>query len=411
MAGKPNITRKSSRDGTLPKPLTLPKAAKKVRHRAGANKNRRQTPSKPFGGQGNYYLPGVSRDQVGPKTGMKLPALPGHTAEYMEKILHLKNILEGKENVLFVGAGKSGEAWRDYCNDDTLVVAANSTIMQLADRANIFLCTEGNGYEMAWYFTESKALRVVSYCNLKRPHIPAALRSMEIPDQIPIERGWHLAGFNPREYFNPKLLPDERFNDPMRNWYNRYRTYIGCDRHTRREWGLLKGPVCYPGNMSIGTVYVNGLHLLAYMGADRIRSIGFDLCQKEGLDHWNQPTFKYKPSRWSPPECFVKINGMPTLWHFALSAAYALKLRPVFEEAGVQIEDHSDGLMQLPGIERLMTHINDQPRDFDLGASDAKKVGTVREESESQGYEGEPVGDMQCCTEQEEEGLNTVSEK
>lgn len=366
MVGKPGIRRKSSRDGTKPKPLTITNNPKKVRHKSAAHRKKHANPRGGYGLTMKPVIPGVAPNSVGPKTGMRLPCFEGNGADFMEKILNLQNILKGWENVLFVGAGKSGEAWEDHCNKDTLVVAANSTIKHLADRANVFLCTEGNGYDLEWFHTETNAIRVVSYCNLKRPHLPNAARAMNIPDQIPIERGWHLAGFDPREYFNPVQLPDEIINDRLKNLYSKHRTYMGFDRHSKREWGLLKGPVCYPDNMSSGTVYVNGLHLLAFMGANKINSIGFEFCQKEEIDHWTEPTFKYRPSRWSPPECFMKINGHPTMWHFAMSASFAMRLMPKFEKAGVTIEDHSEGLMDLPGIENLLQHVHDKPRDFDL---------------------------------------------
>lgn len=304
--------------------------------------------------------------QVGKATGITFPVV--HVDMDFEQVLQYKDRYKGETNVLLVGAGVSGELWADHCDSKTIVVAANSAIVPLADRADIFICTEGNGFDLPWYWTETKATRFVSYCNLKNSKRPDTTG-------IPVERSWHMAGFDPREYFNPTPIPQPTFNSPTNNLYTKYRTYIGCDRESQREWGLLKGPVCYPHlgegklqgkrGMAVGTVYVNALHLLAYMGVDKIRSTGFPFCMKE-VCHWTEPKFKYVPSRWAPPECFMHVNEIPTMWHFALSAAYAKQIRPVFTKAGVKIKDYSKGLMDIKGIETLMDRINKAPEDVTL---------------------------------------------
>jgi hypothetical protein len=305
-----------------------------------------------------------------------------------EAVAQLKDCLAGESNVLLVGGGPSGEKWEDYCDEHTVVMCANSAIKPLAHRANYFLCTEGNGYvydgkarPQDWYWVPGDFTRLVSYCNIKnspRPHYPGT---------IAIERAWHLAGFNPREYFNPVPIPGEIFSNLATNWYELYHTYIGCDRFTKREWGLVKGPVVYPWTgqpgkntrgMCVGTVGLNAAHLLAYMGVSGYRSVGFPFIMQHNIAHWAEREYRYEASRWVPPECFMTINGVPTIWQFALSAACWKAREADFLAAGVVHEDHSDGLLQLPGIERLMELVNQPPRNLtmeDLGHEQTVSAG------------------------------------
>jgi hypothetical protein len=310
--------------------------------------------------------------QRGAKTGFTFPAVGVDWIDF-ERVCELIGKHAGA-TIYLIGAGPSSKGWREHYREGDILIACNSAILQLADVADYFLCTEGNGYELGWFWTETAAIPVVSYCNLKWPDKEP--RSEEFARRaIPIERSWHLAGFHPREYFNPARVPEDIWNSYEGNLYAHYgmemgkvkSSFIGVDRYTAKEWGLLKGPVCY-GNMSIGTVCVNGAHLACIMGADRLKSIGFELHMADGC-HAAEPKFAYKPSKWSPPECFMKVNGKPTLWHFALSAAYAVSLKPVFRAAGMRWDDYSGGLMDIPGIEKLLSEVHKKPHDVTIAVS------------------------------------------
>ena len=265
----------------------------------------------------------------------------------------LQDTLRGRR-VLFVGNAPSAKDWRDYCSADTYVVAANGAIEQLKDRADMFLTPESTAHSLPWYYTPVKpgAIRVVSGCNLSAV--------VDSQPAIAVERGWWCWGWKPRVYF------DNEVHNPSGTLYKLKNSSWGFDHATGKCWGLLKGPICYPGNMSIGTVLVNGLHLLAFMGADDIHTIGFDLCMAAG-HHWNDSSFKFGTSRWIRKECYIKVNGKPTIWHFALSAAYALDfVKPKLHESGCSWIDHSSGLLQEDGIEGLMEYVYSTPTDVEF---------------------------------------------
>jgi hypothetical protein len=337
-------------------PAAVRRAGLKRQHLASGVSNLPSPLPLPTGGKQQ-----LKAGQLGTRTGFQFPAQPVSYIDF-ERVLSLENKHPGAR-VLLVGAGPSSRNWEKYHKAGDIIIACNSAILMLADVADYFLCTEGNGYELPWFWTKTKAVPVVSYCNLKWPEKDKRILAYAA-DAIPIERSWHLAGFNPRSYFNPTQIAPEVWNDAERNLYSKYRTFIGVDRYSAREWGLLKGPVCY-GQMSVGTVCVNGAHMAAYMGAGSIASIGFEFHMANGA-HAAEPQFKYRPSKWSPPECFIMVNGKPTLWHFALSAAYAVKLRPVFKEAGVDWRDFSGGLQDIPGIESLMSEVHAKPHNVTI---------------------------------------------
>lgn len=269
------------------------------------------------------------------------------------EIAKYKDYLCGRP-VLFIGNGPSAEKWHDYWTDETFVIAANGAIEWTKMWADMFLCTEATGHMLPWYYTPVRhgALRVVSGCNMSAA-----------PDDQPaiaVERGWWCWGWKPRVYF------DNDEHDRAGSLYQLRNSSWGYDYSSRKCWGLLKGPICYPGNMSIGTVLVNGLHLAAYMGATEINSVGFDLCMEKG-HHWHEPKFRYGTSKWVRKECYMRVNGKPTIWHFALSAAYALDfVKPQLAAAGCYWEDHSDGLLQERGITQLMEFLYSVPADVEF---------------------------------------------
>lgn len=269
------------------------------------------------------------------------------------EIQDYKDSLRGRR-VLMVGNAPSAKDWREYCTPDTYVIACNGAIEMLKDRADMFLTPESTAHSLGWYFTPVKygAVRVVSGCNV------AAARDNQ--HAVAVERGWWCWGWKPRVYF------DDEVHDSAGSLYKLKNSSWGYDYSTGKCWGLLKGPICYPGNMSIGTVLVNGLHLAAFMGADDVHTIGFDLCMAGG-HHWNEPHFKFGTSKWIRKECYMRVNGKPTIWHFALSAAYAMDfVRPRLEAAGCHWEDHSDGLLQEAGIAQLMEYVYSCPADVEF---------------------------------------------
>lgn len=301
-------------------------------------------------------VPDFDRKKLKPKSraeGIVFP--PGADFNFAE-IEKWKDFLDDENEVLLVGGGPSGAAWEDYCDCDTPLMVCNSAIIPTADRADFMVCTESSGWRLPWTRTKTNATKFLSY---------KAMAHLAGVEGVPVERSWHLAGFDPREYFNNRKVPDKVWNSDSMNLYKKHKSWVGMDSKSRREWGLIKGPLCYPFNMSIGTVLLNALHLLAYMGARHVTILGFELHMGEG-QHWAEPEFEYVSSKWAPKECFINVNGMPTMWHFAMSAAYVNQLKRVFKEAGMTWTDKSGGLLSVPGIESLMDEINNPPKDFEV---------------------------------------------
>jgi hypothetical protein len=270
-------------------------------------------------------------------------------------ILGYKDYLKGADNVLFVGAGPSGVDWERHCDKNTVVMTCNSAITGVGARADIFFTCEAGAYTMPWYYHGAGQLRFAARANLS--HDPRCFHHQE--KTVSIERSWHIAGFDPREYVNRLRLTKTQFLDPELP-YNKH-SNTGIDPWDYREYGLLKGPVC-KDRFSIGTGCLQGLHLLGYFGCRKVRMIGFDLCWDD-TQHWSEPDFQYQPSRWTPPDCFVEFAGHKTMWHFLLSAAFVCSLFPVFLCAGMEIENLGGGLLDEPGIETLLRYIGrDDPQ-------------------------------------------------
>ncbi len=224
-------------------------------------------------------------------------------------------------HVLIVGCGPSGEDWYTHHNGDTTLIACNSAIVPLAKDADMFMCLENLGWAnegkgdvgFPWIHTETDALKVIDQKNLE----------------------------------------PERFKQPM----------VGNIQPIPRD---NIRPMTYP-QIAVGTVLADALKACIAMDATEVHSIGFPLYLTEGKHHWTEEGNIYTPgcSFYMQPEVFVKVrydkmNWEPrTIWQWAMSAAWLKSVEYPFKWI-----DHSKGLLQIPGIEKLVKHMTEKPRDL-----------------------------------------------
>jgi hypothetical protein len=276
-------------------------------------------------------------------------------------IFDLKGLFAGQPNCLIVGGGPSGKDWEKQCDSKTFVIACNGAIQKLHKRANMFICTEVTGYRLGWIKTQlnDSAIRVFHKISTNRKGVPPA---------IPIVRSYHMAGFNPREYVNSRPIIEDQWNSKY-NWYTCLgrNPKHGVDFNTRIEAGLIKGPVTMLSpeldpmrRQATGTVVLQALHLACYMGFIETRTIGADFSLHKG-HHWftDEPSLTYTKgaTKWSPDDNFITVNGLPTVWFFAMGAAICAKKRLDFLKAGMTWRDMSDGLLQQPRIEHFFQYV------------------------------------------------------
>jgi len=125
-----------------------------------------------------------------------------------------------------------------------------------------------------------------------------------------------------------------------------------------REYGegFLAGPMFdHPGALSnerikfrVGTVATQLLHLAGILGVSEVHSIGWDFCS---YDHWYKyPT--YQPDKFRSREMFTEYEGVPTQWDWIKGAEWLKStVEPLMKRDGVKWVDHSDGLLNVMGLE------------------------------------------------------------
>lgn len=252
----------------------------------------------------------------------------------------LKDHWHGR-NVFLLGCGLNGEKWQEYIEPDELLLCTNSSFPIVGHRADAFITVETSAYEFAW----------ARYTHPER----YSLKFIHQDALVKIVRG------------HPGILQDNAPIVPI----NRARGYrnvpliLSADLREYKD-GLITGPLCYPG-YSTGTVLLQGLHLARYLGAKRVRSIGFGFV---GFGHWTTDEQDYHPNQsfYLPQEVFVKVAGRETFWEFAMSASICKRWRPAIEARGMEWIDYSGGLMDVPGIERLIEVGMARPGEVNLAA-------------------------------------------
>jgi len=234
---------------------------------------------------------------------------------------------------LLVGCGPSGENWRDYCDDDTIVIAFNSAIVHLADRADYFLVVENLGHDIAqrfpWLMTETHpdCVKLISDKTCRK----LGLEQHVIPGLV--------------SNITRRMIPD----DP--DW-------------TFATAALYTGPMCMP-RFSVGTVLMQGIHWACQLPhVDEIHSIGCPLCWAD-RQHWTEEANPYKPgaSFYLQDKVFIKVNDRDTIWQWAMSAAYLASIRDSLPKPW---HDHSDGLLQIPNMADGMQYFNGHARNLRL---------------------------------------------
>lgn len=259
-------------------------------------------------------------------------------------IAEMKDTWKG-ESALFVGCGPlSGHKWKEM-NWSPRILAANSSIVHLRGMADEMICVESVGWGMDW-------MRDPSY---RQPRIVnSKLREAS--------RG--LAEGDATTW----CYVDRNEMDEMRRWE--------MDRDPREYGGgLMDGSLVFP-YFSLGTVCFQGLHYLCYKGVTHADSVGFDFCfADDGREHWTEDARPFSAARekeWInvTKDCWITVSyhgrKYPTIWAFAMSAAWCAKMRRYFKRAGMTWTDHSDGLLQIPGIEQLEQYKDDPPHDVEV---------------------------------------------
>jgi hypothetical protein len=189
----------------------------------------------------------------------------------------------GGSRVLIVGCGPSGASWRKHDEPGSIVIACNAAVTELKKRCDYSISLETSAeYQPWWTIVPDNGRRVIN-CRSAR----LCMDSIEAGRTIPALRSWHLAGWQPRHYINPALIPEPVWLSES-NHYQRYATggvYPNGIDPERREFGLLIGPAYYLRE-AIGSIALQALHFAAYLGASQIDTIGLDFCFKRGVQHW-----------------------------------------------------------------------------------------------------------------------------
>ena len=213
---------------------------------------------------------------------------------------------------LIIGCGPGGEKWRETVEEvkPDLIIAINTAIKDTADIADIFLCVENlHGKPWRWF-----------------PWITTETRARKIINSKTVAfMGSH-----------PAALGMEPFNRPAT-------------------------PTIYPKS-SVGTVLYHALRILdewpEFQAVDKVHLVGFPLSFVDGIQHWTEEDRPYTKDAtyWMKTGVFVQVNGVETLWQFAMAAAFVKIQRWNFE-----VVNHSGGLLDIPGIGKLWEHHKRKP--------------------------------------------------
>lgn len=103
----------------------------------------------------------------------------------------------------------------------------------------------------------------------------------------------------------------------------------------------------------VGTVGLQLLHHAGILGVREVHTIGYDLMIKGGKHHWyNYP--RYKADRFTTDEMFVRRQygrvEVNTRWAWVETAEYLREIKYLFDRAGLDWIDHSDGLLKYEGV-------------------------------------------------------------
>lgn len=140
--------------------------------------------------------------------------------------------------------------------------------------------------------------------------------------------------------------------------YTGPKTYFArrsMQEHNPREVSkgfMLGGPREYRGTTSrkLGTSAMSALHLAAFLGCDRIATVGLDLCFKEGQHHWyDNPPTEATLTPWGTTA--VEFAGLQSLDWWEWSAELLIEYRETLRASGAHwFADYSDGMLQAKGF-------------------------------------------------------------
>lgn len=209
------------------------------------------------------------------------------------------------QSALVVAGGPSGATWRDYPAD--VVIAVNGAI-QGCPEPDYWLGAEID-QRPEWMFTQTSAQRIVHMHTWKRVFD-------KDPAMIPV---WKSTQEDHPRRFRKGLwlgVPVKPFADPQ-----------------------------------LGTSTLMAMHLAGLMGCREVRTVGFDLCFKDGAEqHW-YPERRYGVEHWEEWQCaFVEVEGLKTLRYWHDTAKYLKQVQKTWADQGFYWYDSSDGLLQALGI-------------------------------------------------------------
>lgn len=117
----------------------------------------------------------------------------------------------------------------------------------------------------------------------------------------------------------------------------------------RYQEGLINGSLLkhmegMRGQVRVGTVGLQAIHLAGILGCDEVHTIGFDLFLPDKHHWYSYPI--YEETRFFTPAMFTEYEGLKTLWFWVETAEYMKKAEDVMIRDGLKWVDHSHGLLK-----------------------------------------------------------------
>ena len=101
----------------------------------------------------------------------------------------------------------------------------------------------------------------------------------------------------------------------------------------------------------VGTVGAQLLHMAGILGCAEVHTIGLDLLQRDDNSHHWYPYPVYRIDRFRRAGMFVEYKGVQTQLIWIETAQFLKSMQPYFERDGLKWVDHSQGLLQIEGLE------------------------------------------------------------
>lgn len=250
----------------------------------------------------------------------------------------LMQALTGKhagQKALIVLGGSSAANWQALCAEirPDIIIGVNGVNGQIAN-LDYWLCIENmrHSFFMARKHKDPRSMAMVKMYRRTGPKV-------------------RIVNFKSADIIKDKdgLIKTRRFgvNDPANPGDFSFRKYGG---------GLLTGWI-YDGDVKaivdvrVGTVGLQALHLAGILGFAEIHTIGYDLCFKsDSSHHWYAyPTYEHNYC--FGPDMATDYKGLKTLHWWIDTAKYLKQIEPLIKRDGLIWKDHSEGLLQVEGLE------------------------------------------------------------